>query len=335
MNQTMDFLAPLDDLAVLRIAGDDARAFLHAQLSNDIEGMSANDARLAAYCSPKGRMLGSLVIWAESHAADSPLLALVKADIVEALTRRLRMFILRSKVSIELSALKAYGASSATSAAASSAVVPANEAAADLAPAPAWQVRRAGTHTLVSAPTANTALARWWVIADSDQSIPELASLLGLEARPAAVWQAQEIEAGLGWVEAANQELFIPQSLNFDLNGGVSFTKGCYPGQEVVARAHFRGTVKRRAVPGYCRLPVDGALAPGEDIFDASRPASPAGRVINAVILEDEDVDLRQCYVFMEINVGDLDQADFRALSAQGPALRVLPLPYALESKTE
>ncbi|HLT99993.1 MAG TPA: folate-binding protein [Burkholderiaceae bacterium] len=339
MTQTVDFLAPLDDFVVLRIHGQDARAFLHAQLSNDISGMGLNEARLAAYCTPKGRMLGSMVIWAETEDKGSPLLALLRSDIVEPLLKRLRMFVLRSKVTFEPSPLQAFGASSASSAATTHTPAPeasedTNSAALTLEPAPAWQLRRCGTYTLVSAPSASANLARWWVIPQDEQDITSIAGALGLNQGNAAVWRAQDIEAGLGWVEEANQELFIPQSLNFDLNGGVSFTKGCYPGQEVVARAHFRGAVKRRAVPGYCRLPSGVELKAGMDVFDAGRPGSPAGRIINAVKIPDDTSDLSQWYIFMEINLGDLDQVDFRANSAEGSAIKLLALPYSLDAKT-
>src|SRR3546814_3190939 len=87
-------------------------------------------------------------------------------------------------------------------------------------------------------------MQRWWLITDESDPAPSLPA--GNTAR----WQADDIAAGLPWVQAATQDLFIPQTLNLDLIDGVSFTKGCYPGQEVVARSHYRGTVKRRTAYG-------------------------------------------------------------------------------------
>lgn len=335
MTQTTNFLASLGDFAVLRVQGQDARTFLHSQLSNDISRLGCNEARLAAYCTPKGRMLGSMMLWQEKEEEGSPLLALIRNDVLEPLLKRLRMFVLRSKVSFEVTELQAFGASvagSSVQAATADQHTAQSEpvAAPSLSPAPAWQVRRGQLCTLVSAPSANAALGRWWVIPHEASDADQLTEILGLPWRPEGVWQAQDIEAGLGWVELANQEMFIPQSLNFDLNGGVSFTKGCYPGQEVVARAHFRGSVKRRAVAAYCHLPKETELKAGMDVFDAGRPGSPAGRIVNAARLPG-DSDLVQWYVFMEINLADLDQVDFRAVSSEGPAIKALPLPYALE----
>lgn len=338
----MDFLAPLDDLAVLRIDGADAKDFLHAQLSNDISGLTSSEARLAAYCNPKGRMLGSLVLWHESDQPDSPLLALVKADAAEAMLKRLRMFVLRAKVSFEPTDLRVYGVSSASSAAGvqtSAGGAPLSEETTPgatndvLRPESAWKLRRLNDCVLISAPSATGALARWWLVGGPEFDSAAWATEHGLLMREAPAWQAQDIEAGLGWVEHANQELFIPQSLNFDISGGVSFTKGCYPGQEVVARAHFRGAVKRRGIPAYCRLPSDPALQAGMDIFDAARPGAPAGRIINAAGGAPSHEGLTPWHLFLEINLGDIDQSDFRVGSAEGEAIKLLPVPYSLEAK--
>lgn len=315
----MDFFARLDDIAVLRIAGEDAVNFLHGQLSNDISGMGQQEARLAAYCNPKGRMLGSLVLWHETSEPGSPLLALVKADAVEPMLKRLRMFVLRSKVSFEQTSLAVYGVSTVS------------------APKPVWSIQHHESFTLIAAPVSSNQSARQWLVAEADSDISGLTTENGsaLVPRDAQAWHAQDIEAGLGWVEQGNVELFIPQSMNYDLNGGVSFTKGCYPGQEVVARAHFRGAVKRRGVPANCQLPGDVALHAGMDIFDAKRPKSPAGRIINAAKAASEVGQLQAWRVFMEVNLSDIETADFRALSAEGPIIKLLPLPYSLEAKAD
>lgn len=310
----MHFLAPLDDLAVIRIEGADAATFLHSQLSNDIATMGPADARLAAYCNPKGRMLGSLIVWGENEDADSPLMALAKADILEPLLKRLRMFVLRAKVRFEITGLKVWGAN---------------------LPAPAgepWTVQRDHGVTRISAPAAPGGPAWWWVIADEGLDATTLAGTPDIPRNDAATWRAQDIEAGLGWVELRNIELFIPQSLAYDLIGGVNFTKGCYPGQEVVARAHYRGTVKRRPMPGLCHVAGDARLEAGADIFNATRPGAPAGRIINAVAGPAATNGEHPWHLLMEVNLGDLEQAEYRAFSADGPAIQLLRPPYPLEA---
>lgn len=320
MTQTMNSLVRLHDLAVVCIDGEDAVDFLHTQLSNDISGMGADDARLAGYCSPKGRMLGSLIVWNETGKAGDPLLALVKADILDSLLKRLRMFVLRAKVRLEVTDLAVYGACFQE----------------DAEPPSPWQVSRDDDFTRISAPVALDGPSRAWIVCNAQQDAETLASSLGLNLYDDhGPWYAQDVKAGLGWVEQANVELFIPQSLSYDLIGGVSFTKGCYPGQEVVARAHFRGAVKRRAVPGYCQADDAASLQAGADIFDAQRPRSPAGRIINAARADRTGEAGSGWHVLLEVNLSDIGQADFRALSADGPSILLLPLPYELEAKDD
>ncbi len=343
MTPNMDYLALLDDLAVLRIDGDDAVAFLHAQLSNDIGGMGPDDARLAAYCNPKGRMLGSLILWRENGEPGQPLLALVKADLVEPLLKRLRMFVLRAKVSLEITPRPIFGLSMASQPAvlAAGAGTPNTAASGEPIAGPAWSaesaawtVNRDTAYTRISAPSGPDGRSRSWLVAAGNTDPAALPDELDLPLLGRETWYEEDIQAGLGWVEQANVELFIPQSLNYDLIGGVSFTKGCYPGQEIVARAHFRGAVKRRGIPGQCRLPAGTRLQAGMDVFDAQRPGSPAGRIINAACADrTTDGENSVWQIFMEATLSDIGHADLRALSADGPAISLHALPYVLEMK--
>lgn len=328
MTQLSDFLAPLEDLAVVRIDGADASAFLHSQLSNDIAGMSEADARLAAYCSPKGRMLASLVVWRETAAATSPLLAMTRADLVEPLLKRLRMFVLRSKVAFETAELRVHGVCMSSPTTGAQAGLPAE----DSAPV-AWQVRRGSGLTAILAPTTPQGPQRWWMVAPQAADPAALAGQLGMPLHTEAAWKARDIAAGLGWVEKDNMELFIPQGLNYDLVGGVSFTKGCYPGQEIVARAHFRGTVKRRAFPATCHLPAGASLRAGADVHDALRPGTPVGRIINVATDTTAPAGTGLAHLLVELAFTDIGSADFRVVSPEGPALSLLPLPYPLDAE--
>src|SRR5690606_761075 len=124
----------------------------------------------------------------------------------------------------------------------------------------------------------------------------------------------------LPWVQAATQDLFIPQTLNLDLLGGVNFSKGCYPGQEVVARSHYRGTVKRRMAHAVSEAysGTEAAALAGVDTFDGKQPDAPCGRIVNAAM--DTNGAL---HVLMEVQLADLETADFRLGSPTGPALQV------------
>ncbi|MFA7624185.1 MAG: folate-binding protein [Pusillimonas sp.] len=319
MTETPYTATLLPDLAVIEATGADAAAFLHGQLSNDISGLPDGTACLAAYCTPKGRMLASLVVWKAGNEPEPVYRALVKRDIAPAIVKRLSMFVLRAKVKISLMPVVPFGVTAGQA-------EPAGSSACQLdtlpAPGQAWQVTTTGQGVFVAAPVAVGSAARWWLTPgqsnDADLALPP--------ANDASQWAANDIAAGFPWIQLATQELFIPQTLNFDLIGGVSFTKGCYPGQEVVARSHYRGTVKRRMARGTVNNAApDASELPGQDTFDAKAPGGPVGRIVNAVNAGG------QIHVLLEVQLSDIGQADLRIGSPEGPAITLASLPYSLE----
>jgi folate-binding protein YgfZ len=149
------------------------------------------------------------------------------------------------------------------------------------------------------------------------------ARLAGLEQKltraPAALWDWLDIHAGEPRITQATSEQFVPQMVNFDVLGGVNFKKGCYPGQEIVARSQYRGTLKRRTALAHAE-----AAAPGNEVFHSDDPGQPCGLVINTAPAEHGGVD---CLV--EIKLAALEPGKVHVGSADGPALSFLPLPYA------
>jgi folate-binding protein YgfZ len=335
MNNFSSFVAPLTDLAVIEISGQDAASFLHGQLTHDISGLTPNHARYAGYCTPKGRLLGTMVIW-QSSLGDAPALrAIVKADVAPALIKRLSMFVLRAKAKLELTQLKVLGITldASSNYKEEAAQVPGydllNKAAVLSAQAPAWSVARTDAGCWIAAPSTDSGVTRWWFVATSDDYVAADEVAGSPDAIQAGErWRAAEVAAGLPWIQAATQDVFIPQTLNLDLIDGVSFTKGCYPGQEVVARSHYRGTVKRRMAYGVVKQPegIDVLTLAGTDTFNAKNPGNPCGRIINAA-------QSGNIHVLMEVQLGDLDSADFRLGSADGPLIEVLPLPYRITAE--
>lgn len=332
MNTFSSFVAPLDDLAVIEIAGPDAASFLHGQLTHDVTGLPSDQARLAGYCTAKGRLLGSMVVWRGHQAPDSTLYAIVKADVAATLVKRLSMFVLRAKATLTLSGLTVVGvalerpfADKPAGPGPSPAQGLINEAGILSAQSQAWDVARTDAGSWIAAPSADSAIARWWFIAqDAHSHAYQPAS----STNAAECWRAADIAAGLPWVEAATQDVFIPQTLNLDLIDGVSFTKGCYPGQEVVARSHYRGTVKRRMAYGIVDAAAGvaaGTLA-GVDIYNTHNPASPCGRIVNAAVCDG-------IHVLMEVQLSDLADADFRLQQADGAPIDLLPLPYRIKAE--
>lgn len=298
MSAPLSFTLP--DLCVLQFQGADAVSFLHAQVSNDLEHLAADQACIAAYCTAKGRSLATMVLWREQ---DETVFALVRRDLSEALIKRLRMFVLRSKVTISLAELQVYGV-------------------ADSSPAQAvWSVQRDGTDTLIQAPGELNGLRRFWRVSPLQDAAAQAS-----EGR----WESADILAGLPWIGAVTQDLFIPQTLNLDLIGGINFKKGCYPGQEVVARSHYRGTIKRRMMAARTAV-LDTApqVQEGSDVFlrsntDTSAELVAAARIINQTWLAEQ----QRSYVLMEVVLADLEQGQFQL--EQGQALELQPLPYAL-----
>ncbi len=301
----------LDDLAVISIHGDDAISFLNGQLTHDIAGLAPGQARLTGYCTAKGRLLATLIVWVD-NTQPGQLYALIKADIAQAIIKKLSMFVLRAKVKLSLADARVYGVAEPAS----------DQTAQD----PTYHVRPDTKDVWIAAPSAGP--VRYWVVACGAEAFSESTEEpSGTDA--AQRWQAQDIAAGLPWIQASTQDVFIPQTLNLDLIDGVSFTKGCYPGQEVVARSHYRGTVKRRMAYGVAQ--ADQSLAPqepqaiaGTDIFNANKPDSPCGRVINAAFASNA------WHFLLEIQLADLSDADFRLGASDGPAITLRPLPYEI-----
>lgn len=312
-------MAPLSQYAVISASGADALSFLHGQLTQDVTGLPTDAARLSGYCTAKGRLLATMVMWRAPETSGEPSpddpqwYAIVRRDLAEALVKRLSMFVLRAKAKIAPAAVQLAGVW------ADPADVAALEAAAGGAlPTAPWQRVTLASGTWIAAPSVSGGLRWWWIASETAQqhAAPLAALMRRSDAEP---WQAADLAAGLPWVAAATQDVFIPQTLNLDLIGGVSFTKGCYPGQEVVARSHYRGTVKRRTAYGQLDAQI-APPAPGTDIYDAQRPDEPCGRIVDA----------SQGGVLFEITLAALDDSDLRVGAADGAKITVSPLPYDL-----
>lgn len=284
-------IAKLDACGLLRVQGADARAFLHAQLTADIAQLPADRARRAGWCSAKGRLLATFLVIPH---ADGFLLQLAR-DLAAPIARRLAMYVLRAKVSIDDRSESwtqhgVWGEDAARELAALGLAVPQEE--------------------LAVASREGKVLVRLG---------PERFLLLGevglqANAEPQE-WMLQDIRAGIPWISAATQDQLLPQMVNFEVIGGVDFRKGCYPGQEVVARAQYRGAVKRRMY----RLGTSTALKPGQSVFCDAHPEEPAGLVVNAADGE----------ALAVLASAAIESGSPIRVSPGGEALAMLPLPYS------
>lgn len=288
---------------VIRARGADAARFLHSQLTNDMLQLDGSRAVLAGFCSAKGRLQASFVAW--QGAADEILLACA-ADLLAPTLKRLSMFVLRAqcKLSDAGAELPLSGLAGDT-------------AATLLGDAAVWERREVASGTLVRLPDVQ-GVKRALLAGSAPQGRPALS----LDR-----WRWLEVSSGVPTVEAATVDQFVPQMVNFELIGGVDFRKGCYPGQEVVARSQYRGTIKRRMF----LFDVAAAAQAGQELFHSADPGQPAGMVVNAAPSSDGG-----SRVLAEVKLAALEGGTLHLAAADGPRLERRELPYAvpLESAT-
>ncbi|MCL5059580.1 MAG: folate-binding protein [Candidatus Thermoplasmatota archaeon] len=301
-------VADLSQLGVIAFRGEDAASFLQGQLTNDVRSLHADGAQWNGYCSPKGRLLGNFLVWRQGGDYCLQL----SGDILPGVLKRLSMFILRAKVqgrdaSDETVRLVVAGRQAL--AAVSAAMGAAPEAAMRSVAADSGQVVRVGDDKFVLSIPPERAAAVW-------QALRQSATPVG-----APVWDWLRLNAGIPMIVAATQELFVPQMVNLEAIGGVSFQKGCYPGQEIVARSQYLGKLKRRMFLAH----VDAEAVPGDSLYSADLDGQASGTVVNAAPAPSGGFDV--------LAVAQVESATTQTLhlkAADGPALSLKPLPYAL-----
>ncbi|MGZ5251688.1 MAG: CAF17-like 4Fe-4S cluster assembly/insertion protein YgfZ [Caldimonas sp.] len=306
--RSLDGACRIAELGVIRVRGADAGKFLQGQLTNDVLGLGPANARLAGFCSAKGRLQASFVVW--QSGVDEYLLA-CSASLLAPTLKRLSMFVLRAqcKLSDASAEIALWGLVGPT-------------AEAWLGDAAPWERRDQSGATLIRLPDgAATRRALLALPSGVEPSLPLEATL-----DPQA-WRWLEVQSGVVTIEAATVDRFVPQMVNFELVGGVDFHKGCYPGQEVVARSQYRGTTKRRTM----LFEVAGAASAGQDVFAPGAGAEPAGTVANASARPDA----AGSSALVEVRLGSLGQGELRLGSIDGPVLRRAELPYPLALDSE
>ena len=301
-------LIGLSQFGLLQFTGDDAQAFLHAQLSCDVRNLLPGQAQYGSYNTPKGRMLASFLLWRDSAGFRMQLPRALRAPILTRLSKYiLRSQVLASDVSDELVLLGVAGAT-------------AEEAVRPLfaeVPASALRLTTAREATLLRLDEL-----RFEIIAPS-QRAQEIRAALA-QTLPAAepnAWDRLDIRAGIPFVTPPTQEQFVPQMANLDLIGGVSFNKGCYPGQEIVARMHYLGRLKQRMY--LANVPGPAEPKPGDKLFSGLVGDQSSGMIVNAAPAPDGGHD-----VLAVIQIESAQGAEVHWQSPDGPRLKLLQLPY-------
>ncbi len=301
MKMKLNGAAPLAHFGVIRVQGAEATSFLHGQLTQDFTALGPSQARLAAYCNAKGRMLASF--YALRVNQDEILLVCSK-DLLVDTVKRMSMFILRTKVRLTDASedFALYGL--------------AGEAIESTAGTldPAWSRLEIGRASVLTLPSADGVQRALWV-APASEAPPHVVALSQL------AWAWGEVRSGVAMISTPIVGVFVPQMLNYESVGGVSFKKGCYPGQEVVARSQFRGSLKRRAYLAHSKEPMRA----GEELFELADQAQPCGTVAQTA-----ESPLGGFDAIISMQVAAADSGNLHLRSVDGPALTVTPPPYPL-----
>ena len=289
----------LTDWGVLQVQGDDATTFLQGQLTNDVALMPVGQARLSGYCSAKGRLLASFVVLKREANAYHLLMA---RDLLAATQKRLQMFVMRAKCQLQdvSDQWRLTGITGAES----------------LVDMPDWACQAADDGWILRLPSAEVKQAIWIQ--------PATAADPAQPSEMADGWAFHRALSGVAMVTQATTEHFVPQMINYESVDGVSFKKGCYPGQEVVARSQFRGAIKRRAAVYTLADPNQHQVVePGMPVFTAGPDGEECGVVAAAGFLAGQwalTVSLQTAVAENAVALG----------AADGPVMAVQPLPYRI-----
>jgi folate-binding protein YgfZ len=303
-------MAPLDDLGVIAVEGADAASFLQSQLTNEVAGLDLARVQLNGYCSAKGRLSAVFNNWRD---ADAIYLQLPR-EILLPVLKRLSMFVLRAKARLR----------NATEDWTSAAMIgPGSQAMLSQlvpeVPDVGGSVVLPDQSRIARLPASPQVSERYLLLAPAASAPRFSGQFAAVTKVPSAVFWWSQIDAAVPTVFAATQEKFVPQMINLEVLGGVSFKKGCYPGQEVVARSQYLGKLRRRMQIGH----TEATSRAGADVF-ASDTKEPIGTIVMAASAPQGGMDvLFECAAERTAGTLHLD-------SSSGPTLLPRPLPYAL-----
>ncbi len=300
-------ICDLSHLGLLQIDGADAATFLQGQVTNDVKQLNDHTAHYSGYCSPKGRMLALFLAFAHQGHIHLQL----PKELVAPIAKRLKMYVLRSKVEIQdvSDSIIKFGLSGAKS------IELLSNAFASV-PQQDFELVTHENGAVIRLPGAQPRFEIFTDIAYAPDIWNKLATIA--KTVDAAYWELLEIQAGIPEVYAKTQEEFVPQMLNLDLLNGINFKKGCYTGQEIVARTHYLGTVKRRTQLAH----IDSDTAPnaGDDVLNSNNEI--VGKVVRVAPALNSGYDL-----LAEIR---LESVEAGALTVNGNVLLIQQLPYKI-----
>lgn len=309
---TTTVMADLSHHSVIRFSGEDAKTFLQSQLSCDIQEINPNQAQYGSYCTPKGRILTTFLLWQQQD----DLLMQLPAGLSAAIQKRLTMYVLRAKVRLtdasnDLIRIGVAGPDAAM-------LVKDVTGLTCHCDHPLQVTQDGALSALCLAPQRIELIT-------PVENAPELWQRLDQQAKPvgADCWNWLDIESGIPVILPETQEMFLPQMINLDAIGGVSFKKGCYPGQEIVARTQYLGKLKRRMFLAH--IGSTQTIQAGDALYSSDMEDQSSGNIVNAIPSPQGGFD-----VLAVIQQSSVDTGEIHWQSLQGPTLEIKPLPYSL-----
>lgn len=312
------YFSALNDLSLIEVTGENAAEFLHNQLSNDVQHLNTVEARFAAYCTPKGRMLASLLFW----KTGSSIFLQISSTLQATIQKRLQMFVMRAKVKLNnvSDGYVAMGLGGENAGKTLQAWFP------QLPESVNAKIDNEFGSLIRATDAFGHARYEWIIQREVLENI-----WAELEVKfthvDSNVWRRAEILAGIPHITDKTQELFVPQMVNFELIGGVNFKKGCYPGQEIVARSQYLGKLKRRM---FIAEILANDVQAGMEVFSSIDASQPCGTIVNAEI---QDQNSFICLV--ELKVADQETGKIHLGSNTASMLKFLPLPYPMLDITQ
>jgi folate-binding protein YgfZ len=304
----------LGHLGVIAVHGKDAASFLQSQLSNDVSRIDDSTHQLAAYCTPKGRVIGLFRLFRQ----DDTFYMRLPIDTLETVLQRLRLFVLRADVTLE-DVSENFVVIGVSGEDASAEI----ENVTGTVPQQPHQLVHTDDLTILRIPGVE---ACYEVYAGSIESAREFWEALNVRGAPVgmAAWRLLQIQAGMPDIYAATTDLFVPQMLNLQLIHGLDFKKGCYPGQEIVARTQYLGKLKRRMYLGH--IDSDLPVQPGADLYAAGDSEQPAGRIVDAQPHPDGGLS-----ALAVIQISAAESESIHSGASDGPMFSLRSLPYPFE----
>jgi folate-binding protein YgfZ len=317
--QSATVVSDLSHFDLIQFTGEDAQSFLQGQLTCDVSKVSSSAAPVATYggyCNPKGRMLASFLLW---HGNSGYLMQLPSA-LRAGMQKRLSMYVLRAKVRLTDASdtMVRMGVAGGHAQALIQGIL------GEISSLPLG-VSQGERSSVISLPGG-----RFELIVPLEQAAA-IWQGLSTGARPvgASCWDWLEITDAIPVIQPETQEQFVPQMVNLDAIGGVGFQKGCYPGQEIVARAQYLGKIKRRMYRARIKVEPNMAetpVAPGDELFSADMGDQSSGTVVNTAPSPFGGFDV---LAVMQISSAEASQIRFK--SPNGPTLEIMPLPYTID----